>query len=431
MKLSLLSFAIFLLLGIYACQTTVSEPSLLDNLTFAPQADGLTLPQGFQAVVVADSLGVGRFLAVRDNGDVYIHLRSTDAAGNSMVALRDTDGDGQANIREHFGPYPGTGIRIHKSHLYFATPHHVYRSALVDGQLLPASEVDTIAVLEGGDGGHSEKTFTFDHIGNMYVNVGSLTNCCEAPMRTPASPGVDPCVELEKRAGIWRFNDTQPGQVQTPEMRYATGIRNAVALHWDSASQRLYALQHGRDDLHRYWPERFTPEQNIELPAEEFMQVSEGDDFGWPYCYFDPIEGKRFLNPEYGGDGQITERCEDRKLPLVGFPGHWGPNDLLFYQGSQFPERYRHGAFIAFHGSWNRLGAKQAGYNVAFVPMRNGQVTGEYEIFADGFMGSEPIDGPGAAKHRPCGLSEGPDGSLYIVDSVKGRVWRIVYRPEA
>ena len=137
------------------------------------------------------------------------------------------------------------------------------------------------------------------------------------------------------------------------------------------------------------------------------------------------------LNPEYGGDGTITERCESAKLPLVGFPGHWGPNDLLVYQGDQFPEKYKHGAFIAFHGSWNRLGHNQAGYNVVFVPMADGKVTGDYEVFADGFIGQEEIKAPGAAQYRPCGLAEGPDGSLYIVDSMKGRVWRIVYQAPA
>ena len=118
-------------------------------------------------------------------------------------------------------------------------------------------------------------------------------------------------------------------------------------------------------------------------------------------------------------------------MPLIGFPGHWGPNDILFYQGDMFPEKYKHGAFIAFHGSWNRLGHNQAGFKVVFVPMQNGQVTGDYEVFADGFIGADSIKAPGEALHRPCGLAEGPDGSIYILDSVKGRLWRIVHTPDA
>ncbi|NND34396.1 MAG: sorbosone dehydrogenase, partial [Saprospiraceae bacterium] len=306
----------------------------------------------------------------------------------------------------------------------------IFRTRL-DNELVPKGQIDTIALLEGGDGGHSEKTFTFDTGGNMYVNVGSRSNACQEEMRTKGSKGLDPCIELEKRAGIWRFNDSAPMQVQTLEMRFATGIRNAVAINWDPASNRLYALQHGRDDLHRFWPDLFTEDQNVELPAEEFFQISEDDDFGWPYCYYDPLKKQKFLNPEFGGDGSTIARCENAKTPLVGFPGHWAPNDLLFYQGSQFPEKYQNGAFIAFHGSWNRLGHDQAGFNVVFVPMKNGSVTGEYEVFADGFIGSEAIKAPGEAKYRPCGLAEGPDGSIYICDSVKGRIWRIVYNPPA
>lgn len=95
-----------------------------------------------------------------------------------------------------------------------------------------------------------------------------------------------------------------------------------------------------------------------------------------------------------------------------------------------FPEKYRHGAFIAFHGSWNRLGHEQQGYKVVFVPMKDGKPSGDWEVFADGFAGEGPITSPGSAKYRPTGLAEGPDGSLYIADSQHGRVWRIVYYPE-
>jgi mono/diheme cytochrome c family protein len=99
----------------------------------------------------------------------------------------------------------------------------------------------------------------------------------------------------------------------------------------------------------------------------------------------------------------------------------------LFYKGDLFPEKYKHGAFIAFHGSWNRLGSEQQGFKVVFVPMKDGKPSGQYEVFADGFIGPQPITNPGDAFFRPCGLAEGPDGSLYIADSQHGRIWRIVY----
>jgi glucose/arabinose dehydrogenase len=92
-----------------------------------------------------------------------------------------------------------------------------------------------------------------------------------------------------------------------------------------------------------------------------------------------------------------------------------------------FPEKYRHGAFIAFHGSWNRAPLRQAGYNVVFVPMKDGKPNGQWEIFADGFAGKEMIKSTRDAEHRPCGLAQGPDGSIYISDDVKGAIYKIIY----
>ncbi|HMQ63298.1 MAG TPA: PQQ-dependent sugar dehydrogenase [Flavilitoribacter sp.] len=211
---------------------------------------------------------------------------------------------------------------------------------------------------------------------------------------------------------------------------YGIGIRNTVGLTWDPDVDKLFAVQHGRDDLHRFWPELYTPEQSRDMPAEEFLMVEEGDNFGWPYCYYDQFQGKKMLCPEYGGDGKTQGRCEGIKSPLVAFPGHWAPNDVLIYKGNMFPEKYKNGAFIAFHGSWNRLNFEQAGFLVAFVPMKDGKPTGDYEIFANGFPGPQQIVSTGDATYRPCGLAEGPDGSLYVADSQKGRVWRICYYGE-
>jgi len=421
--LSLLAFGMSLFMGCASEQAASEEKSML---AIAPNDDNLSLVEGFDVVVVADSVGRARHLTVKENGDIYVHIGNKTKEGNSIIALRDTSGDGMADITSSFGPFPGTGIEIHKEHLYFATKSRIFRTKL-DKALVPTMELDTIALLEGADGGHSEKSFAFDQSGNMYVNVGSLSNACMVEKRTKGSPGISPCTELESRGGIWKFSDDQQMQKQTLEKRYATGIRNAVAINWDPISNSLYVMQHGRDDLHRFWPDIYTPEQNAEVPAEELLHVQEGDNFGWPYCYYDPISKQRYLNPEYGGDGNSTAGCEDAKDPVFGFPAHWAPNDILFYSGKQFPAKYRGGAFIAFHGSWNRLGQKQDGFKVVFIPLKDGVPTGEYEIFADGFIGASSVDAPGEAKHRPCGLALGPDGSLYISDSVKGKIWRIVY----
>ncbi len=103
------------------------------------------------------------------------------------------------------------------------------------------------------------------------------------------------------------------------------------------------------------------------------------------------------------------------------------PDGLLFYTGKMFPEKYRNGAFIAFHGSWNRAPLNQKGYFVVFVPFSNGKPSGKYEVFASGFAGKANITSPAQAAHRPCGLAQGPDGALYVSDDVKGTIWKIVY----
>jgi glucose/arabinose dehydrogenase/mono/diheme cytochrome c family protein len=365
-------------------------------------------------------------MTIHTNGDIYFHLSRLNGDGKGIVVLRDSTGDGRADIMKGYGDITGTGIELHKGYLYYSDRTHVYRSKMTEGELLPADARDTLVTLVDG-GGHMEKPFTFDGKGGMYVNVGSLSNCCEMQLRSPDSKGDDPCKELETRAGIWKFDDNTLGQVQDLDHRYATGIRNAVALTWNSSVGRLYAVQHGRDDLHRYWPALYTEEQNLELPSEIFFDLEEGDNMGWPYCYYDHQQGKKLMTPEYGGDGVKADRCTDVKDPLMGFPGHWAPNDVLIYKGDLFPEKYKHGAFIAFHGSWNRLGNAQQGYKVVFVPMKDGKPSGEYEVFADGFIGQPQITNPGNAFFRPVGLAEGPDGSLYISDSQHGRIWRILY----
>jgi mono/diheme cytochrome c family protein len=140
------------------------------------------------------------------------------------------------------------------------------------------------------------------------------------------------------------------------------------------------------------------------------------------------MQKKKMLNPEYGGDGKKTGNGDTLNQPIMGFPGHWAPNDLLFYTGHQFPERYRNGVFIAFHGSTIRAPYPQAGYFVAFVPFKNGEPTGEWEVFADGFAGVDTIINTSDAMYRPMALAVGPDGSLYVGESEKGKIWRIMYR---
>jgi glucose/arabinose dehydrogenase len=185
-------------------------------------------------------------------------------------------------------------------------------------------------------------------------------------------------------------------------------------------------VQHGRDQLSQFFPDKYNDQQSAELPAEEFFLVKKGSDFGWPYCYYDWQQKKKVQQPEYGGDGKTVGRCADKTQPIMGFPVTGLRMICCFILAKCFRQIYRDGAFIAFHGSWNR-GTKQQGFYVVFVPFKNGKPSGNYEIFADGFAGAATVAGPNQAKYRPCGLAQGPDGALYVSESQKGKIWKVVY----
>ena len=402
-----------------------------------PDNGGITLPGGFEAVVVTDSIGPARHLAVNDNGDIYVKLRFSAKGGN--VALRDTDNDGKADIIQHFGSYKdvgslANGMRIHKGYLYYSSSLAIYRSKLTPGKLIPESEMETVLTddHEHGAHWHITKPVSFDDKGFMYVPFGTPSNNCmdmaNTPGGKPGQPGIFPCPELEQHAGIWRFDANKTGLTQKDGTLFATGLRSIVAMDWNKTDKSLYVLQHGRDNLHRLFPELFTAWQSAVLPSEEFFKIKEGDDAGWPYYYYDQIQKKQLMTPEYGGDGKKEGKGKELAQPLIGFPGHWAPNDLYFYQGNQFPARYKNGAFIAFHGSTNRAPYPQAGYFVAFVPFKNGAPTGDWEVFADGFAGVDPIVNVRDAIYRPMGIAMGPDGSLYISETEKGKIWRVIYK---
>jgi glucose/arabinose dehydrogenase len=415
---------LFALFTLTACDQGIALPQA------DPDDGGLSLPPGFQALVFADSVGPARHIEVTPEGDVIVALRNAPGPDRStipggFVVLRDLDGDGRADERFRSGENGGNEVLLHGESLYFATDDAVLRYPFPRGATVPTGPPDTIVWGLPNDRSHRAKSLAIGPGGDLFVNMGSPSNACQEESRAVGSSGLDPCPQLETRAGIWRFDPDRTGQRQEDGSRFATGLRNTVALRIHP-SGTLFGVIHGRDQLSALWPEHFTEEDSAEKPAEELVLIEEGDDFGWPYCYFDPETDTKVLAPEYGGDGSVEDRCADAKDPLVDFPAHWAPNDLEFYTGTQFPELYQGGAFIAFHGSWNRAPLPQGGYNVVFAPFLGGQPTGAWETFADGFTGGDAS--PRGAAHRPVGVAQGPDGSLYISDSRIGRIWRVIYQ---
>jgi glucose/arabinose dehydrogenase len=383
--------------------------------------------------VVAEGLGRLRHIDVAANGDIYVRDRGSrgrgnDTAGGGVVALHDADADGRAEIVQRFGNHYGTGLQIRGDHLYVSTFTEVYRHTLTPGQLVPSDEAELIVAGFPEQRGHPDKAFAFDDDGHLYVNVGAPSNACQQQARTAGSKGEQPCSQRERQASVWRFDADRPGQTQFDDgYQFVRGTRNIVAIAWDETTSALYAAQHGRDSLASLFGGYFDEATSAELPSEELFRLEDGLDFGWPYCYYDHHQEKRILAPEYGGNGRSEGDCARYGRPLVTFPGHWAPNDLLFYTGNQFPERYREGAFLVFHGSWNRAPMEQAGYRVTFAPRQNGEFTGEREAFAVGFAGVSPLMSPRDAVHRPTGIAQGPDGSLYVTDDTGGTIWRILY----
>lgn len=396
---------------------------------------GLKLPSGFCATVFADEVGVARHLFVAPNGDVYVALnnafsnttshivrRRPDHGRPGILALRDTNGDGRADVESRIEALVNTGIAIHQGWLYVSAQESILRYRFDPSRLGVTGKSDTVVTGFPEGGGHDSKSLTFNDAGDLFVGVGSYGNACRAT-RTESAP--DPCPQLATRAGIWRYRVDRLNQHHPADgERWATGIRNAIGLAWSREYNGLYATSHGRDGLATLWPRLFSVDKSAETPSEELMRVERGADFGWPYCYHDRQLGAKVDAPEYGGDGKKVDRCRTATQPLLGLPAHWGPNALTLYTGTTFPARYRGGAFIAFHGSWNRQPRPEQGYNVVFVPFADGKPTGAFEIFAERFTGEmEPI----VAEHRPSGLAVDRDGALLVSDDQRGRIWRITY----
>jgi glucose/arabinose dehydrogenase/mono/diheme cytochrome c family protein len=416
-----------------------SGPAKETKSQACPQGDsGLRLPAGFCATVFADAIGHARQMVVAPNGVLYVNTWSGRYYGNAkpheggfLVALQDKSGAGKADLVERFGETVqtggagGTGIGWYNDSLFAEINDRIVRYSLPPGAIVPSSPAETVISGLPLIGDHPMHPFIIDSKGTMYVDVATATNSCQVKNRTYKSPGVDPCVELETRGGIWRYDANKTDQIFSPAARYATGIRNAEGFAFDASGQ-LFVTQHGRDQLHTNWPDLYKPDEEATLPAEELLLLKSGGDYGWPECYYDSFREKLVLAPEFGGDGgKKTGPCETKTAPVAAFPAHWAPNALAHYDKEQFPARYRNGMFIAFHGSWNRAPYAQSGYNVVFQPLASDHTSGACEIFADGFAGA--VKSPARATHRPSGLAVAPDGALFVSDDVRGRIYRITY----
>ncbi len=443
---------------------TLKTDSTIKNI--ANDNAGLKLPSNFTAIKVADNLGIARHIAVTPQGEIYVKLNFNKRSKykTAILHLIDTNGDGIMDSIQQIGNYAGTGIAIKNGYLYASSDEEVFRYKLNEkNKIIHPNNPEKIITGLLNRGEHESKSIALDNNGNIYVNIGAYSNSCQEKDRQTGSMGRKPCPILDSAGGIWMFKADKQNQTYKDGIRYATGLRNVVGLDWNTQTNSLFVMQHGRDQLHDIFPEIYSTQQSAALPAECMYELHQGSNCGWPYIYYDHLVNKKILAPEYGGDGKISweeflhnennkmkssfnnsKKLNDKALinnmneainradkniqnPVIAFPAHLAPNGLLFYTGNQFPEKYKNGAFIAFHGSWNRAPEPQEGFYVVFVPFQNGKPTGKWEIFANGFAGKAVIISSRDAEHRPCGLAQGADGSLYVSDDSKGTIYKIRY----
>ncbi|MDP9175888.1 MAG: DUF1080 domain-containing protein [Planctomycetota bacterium] len=409
----------------FAQETSLPVTTTMDN-------SGIWVPAGFRALLVADNLVGGadrpgdklRFLAIGPNTEIYA---KTSKGG--VIALRDTNGDSWADTIKDFGAGGGTGIALHDGWLYYATTSAIYRYKITRGTLVPSGEPEIIVQGLPAEGAHKAKAFAFDNQGRLLVGVSSPLNGFGAPDGKEGSKDSDPTEFLKTHGGFWRFDANKPNQAFASGFHYATGIRQALSVAWNSVSKTFFTVTTGRDDLDTVAPQYYDALDNAGRVAEELHRLDEGANLGWPFTYYDPFKKARMLAPENGGDNRKHAEPGRFPDPQVAFPAHWAPQQMVFYTSTEFPQKYRGGAFVACHGSSSGALTPQGGNNVCFVPFDDkGTPTGSYEVFADGFDGQDhPVTSVSDARFRPCGLAIAPDGTLYISDSEKGRIWRIIH----
>jgi len=347
-------------------------------------------PPGFKVTLFRAGLDHPRHLIAASNGDVLL----AEPGEGQITLLRDTDGDGRADLVQPFiddlsRPH---GLAIHGGYLYFADTVRVWRVPYQPGDLKPRGPIEKVTAdgAIGPGGGHWTRNVAISPDGSqLFVSIGSAGNIGEEP-----SP----------RATIQSFRIDGPSGAARAQATYASGLRNAVGIAFLPGSSRLFAVINERDGL------------GDGLVPDYFTEVKPGAFYGWPYSYIGQ-------NPQPGFAEHRPDLVRQAAVPDLLFLSHSAPIGLIFYQGRQFPPEYRGNAFVTLRGSWNS--GKPVGYQVARVKLRDGKPEESYEIFLDGFR----IGGTDRAEvwGRPAGIAEMPDGSLLVADDTGKTIWRVSY----
>lgn len=359
-----------------------NHPTVIDR----PEGAELRVPAGFQVQEYASrfSFRRPRFMLLGPSQEILI---SDSADEGAVYVLQDTDGDGVADHRRLLveGMYRPYGIAFWNDYVYVAGTVEVKRWKYNRSSMRVEGAGETIVSWPEFRRGHWTRSILFSRDGSkMLVSIGSESN---------VDAGEDP-----RRAAINVYNPDGSGH----EI-YASGLRNVIGLDFYPGTDELWAAVQERDAL------------GDDLVPDYFTSVRSGDFFGWPYAYIGPREDPRRA-------GENPELVARTRYPDVLLPSHCAVLDIEFYSGEMFPEEYRGGAFLAYHGSWNR--SERVGYSVTFVPFRNGRPAAGPRDFLTGWMlGPDQKEVWG----RPVGILQLPDGSLLVSDDGGSRIWRITY----
>jgi glucose/arabinose dehydrogenase len=350
----------------------------------------LHLPPGFRITIFAEGLEQPRVIRAAPGGAVFVAERK---AGRVRL-LRDTDGDGRADVSRVVGTGLGSGLQgvhglaVRDGRLYIATETRVLSAPIEAEGGLGVVRVHVDDVPAGGQ--HPNRTLEFGPDGALYLSVGSTCNACREP--------------IDEHATLLRV-DPHTWQREV----FARGLRNTIAFGWHPVSGRLYGLDHNSDGRGHDWP------------PEELNHIRAGRHYGWPHCGGDrEIDWQVPADPE---DASREEFCRNTEAPVLTYQGHAAPMQLVYYTGTQFPAEYRHDAFATMRGSWNRN--PPVGYEVVRIRFDAAGTPVGIEPFARGWL----IEEGRAHFGRLMGLAQAADGSLLVGDDTNGVIYRIAYAP--
>jgi glucose/arabinose dehydrogenase len=357
-----------------------------------PQNPLLRVPPGFTVNVFAEGLDAPRWLALTPGGDVLV----TETGQNRIRLLRDSNGDGVADVREIFasrdnGLNRPFGMAFVDNSFFLGNTDAVVRFPYSQGQNKITGKGEKIADLPAqGYNNHWTRNVVVSPDGKkLYVSVGSGTNVDEEPL---------------PRASIQVMN-LDGSQQQT----FASGLRNPVGLDFHPITKELYTTVNERDGI------------GDDLVPDYLTRVQQGKFYGWPYAYLTPNN----IDPRQKKDDKSKrpDLVARTQTPDVLFQAHSAALGLQFYDGKTFPAKYRNGAFAAFRGSWNS--DRGTGYKIVFVPFDpKGHAQGYYEDFLTGFLLNPSVP---TTWGRPVGLLVLPDGSLLLTEEANNRIYRIQY----